>query len=598
VPDALPRRARVDAMLVGGIALVGLQAVVRIVLVSRGYFWQDDFLHLSQARTDGFSPDFILQDYNDHLEPAKFTVVWLVLELFGFSYAAAATTMVVLQLATSLALLWVLRRLFGHSVVLLVPFAAYLFTPLGLVSGTWWAASLEGLPLQLCMLLTIGAASVCLEVGSWRWAVASWAAFVLGLLFWEKALLILPALLATVVLVMLKGMRPAARWSYLRASWRLWVGHLVIALIYLVWYVTVIAFDSNQRSNDVDIGEVVDKLLLRTWLPGLFGGPWSGSGAENTLAATPGATVIVICVVLAAALVLGSFATRGIGAIEGWLLLACYLWADVFLVLVGRTDFASFLARDPRYVADALPIAVIAVCAAYAPPVDPAAARPPRVPAMVRRPVELLTGRISPAVVSSAVIVVICSALFTTTQTSGALRHEYARTYTESALGAARADPSLVLVDSSAPPVDVVAQPVSIIYSAAGVPVTFDAASTHLSILNGFGEPRPVTILAPALEERGPRRDCGWLVRREPKGIASVERADRRSVLRLGYFSGGSTTLEVTVGGLRQEVSSAPGLGEAFFPLGDSTGRLRVAVAAGHSPVCVSDVSVGVPWPS
>jgi hypothetical protein len=326
--------------------------------------------------------------------------------------------------------------------------------------------------------------------------------------------------------------------------------------------------------------------------------PWSGSGAENTLAAVPAAAVVAICVMLVAVVVLGSFAVRGLGAIEGWLLLVCYLSVDVTLVLVGRTDFASFLARDPRYVADALPIAVIAVCAAYAPPAEPASARPRRVPTIVRRPVERLAGRISPAIVSSAVIVIVCSGLFTTTQTSGALRHEYARTFTDTALAAARADPSLVLVDSSAPPTNVVAQPVSVLYSAAGVAVTFDVPSTHLSMLDGFGEPSPVTIVSPALEERGPRRDCGWLVRREPKGIADIEGADRRSVLRLGYLSGGSTTLEVTVGDLHQELSSGPGLGEAFFPLGDTHGRLRVAVASGHSPVCVSDVSVGVPWPS
>lgn len=596
--DERSRIAGADAMLIGGLALVVLQTVVRIVLVSRGYFWQDDFVHLSQARTDGFSADFILQDYNDHLEPAKFTAIWLVLELFGFSYAAAATTMVVLQLAASVALLWVLRRLFGNSVLLLLPFAAYLFTPLGLVSGTWWAASLEGLPLQVFMLIAIGAASAALDEGSWRWTATSWIAFAAGLLFWEKALLILPAVLGVVVLVMLRGLKVGVRWSYLRASWSFWAGYAVLAAAYLGWYAATITFDSDQGSAEADVGEVLDKVLLQTWLPGLFGGPWSSTGAENTIAATPEPAVVVLCAALAAAVVVGSFLLRGLGALEGWVLLVGYLAVDVALVVVGRTDYASFLARDPRYIVDALPIAVIAVCAAYA-PLPVTAADVESQSGSRARWIDRLTGRINPAILSSTVLVIVCSGLYTMTQTSGELRHTYAKDYTNNALAAARADRSLVLVDASAPPTGVVAQRVDVVYSAAGVDVTFDEPTTHLSILDGFGEPKPVRIVSPTFNERGPRPDCGWLVRRVPTTIVDLDPVtDSRSILRLGYLTGDSTTLAIEIGDARHEVFAPPGIGQAFVPLQAAGGELRVSVVSGHSPVCVSDVTVGVPWTS
>jgi hypothetical protein len=593
--DTRPQITGIDAMLIGGLALVVLQTVVRIVLVSRGYFWQDDFVYLSQARTDGFSADFILQDYNDHLQPGQFTLVWLVLQLFGYSYAAAATTMVVLQLAASLALLWVLRRLFGNSGLLLIPFAAYLFTPLGLAPGTWWAASLQALPLQIFMLIAIGAASAAIDRGSWRWTVTSWIAFAAGLLFWEKALLILPAVVGVVILVMLRGQKVRARWSRLRAAWGLWVGYLVIAVAYVGWYAATISFDSDQGTAEADVGQVLHKVLLQTWLPGLFGGPWSGTGAENTIAPTPEPAVVVLCVALAAAVVLGSLLLRGLSALEGWVLLVGYLAVDIALVVVGRTDYATFLARDPRYIVDALPIAVIAVCAAYAPrPVTAADAATLRT-----RWTDRLTERIGPAVLSSAVLVLVASGLYTMTQTSGELRHTYAKDYTNNALAAARADPSLVLVDSSAPPTAVVAQPVSVLYSAAGVDVAFDEPTTRLSILDGFGQPKPVNLVSRTLNKKGPRPDCGWLVDREPTSIVYIEPlTDHRSMLRLGYVTGDSTTLAIEVGDTRHEVFATTGLGDAFVPLPAAGGQLRVSVASGHSPVCVSDVTVGVPWPS
>ncbi|HKE69139.1 MAG TPA: hypothetical protein VKB55_07790 [Nocardioidaceae bacterium] len=594
--DTRPRITGIDAMLIGGLALVVLQTVVRIVLVSRGYFWQDDFVYLSQARTEGFSADFILQDYNDHLQPGQFTLVWLVLQLFGYSYAAAATTMVVLQLAASLALLWVLRRLFGNSSLLLIPFAAYLFTPLGLAPGTWWAASLQALPLQIFMLIAIGAASVAIDRGSWRWTVTSWIAFAAGLMFWEKALLILPAVVGVVVLVMLRGQKVRARWSRLRAAWGLWAGYVAIAVGYVGWYAATISFDSDQGTAEADVGQVLHKVLLQTWLPGLFGGPWSGTGAENTIAPTPEPAVVVLCVALAAAVVLGSFLLRGLGALEGWVLLVGYLAVDIALVVVGRTDYATFLARDPRYIVDALPIAVIAVCAAYAP--RPAIASDAASTSRTRW-IDRLAERIGPAVVSSAVLVLVASGLYTMTQTAGELRHTYARDYTNNALAAARADPSLVLADSSAPPTGVVAQPVSVLYSAAGVDVAFDQPTTRLSILDGFGQPKPVNLVSRTLNEKGPRPDCGWVVDRQPTSIAYLKPVtDHRSMLRLGYVTGDSTTLAIEVGDARHEVFATTGLGDAFVPLPAGGGQLRVSVASGHSPVCVSDVTVGVPWPS
>ena len=47
----------------------------------------------------------------------------------------------------------------------LPPAAAYLFTPLGLAPGTWWAAALQALPLQIFMLIAIGTGTQLAALG-------------------------------------------------------------------------------------------------------------------------------------------------------------------------------------------------------------------------------------------------------------------------------------------------------------------------------------------------------------------------------------------------------------------------------------------------
>ena len=104
----------------------------------------------------------------------------------------AVVVLVGLQAIASLLLLALLRLLFGRSPWVLVPFAAYLFTPLGLATATWLAAGLQAFPLQIALLgATIGLVRY-LDTGRVRWAVVWVAAHALGLLFWQKAGLVLP----------------------------------------------------------------------------------------------------------------------------------------------------------------------------------------------------------------------------------------------------------------------------------------------------------------------------------------------------------------------------------------------------------------------
>jgi hypothetical protein len=579
-------------MLAVGLWLVAGQAVVRAVVVGHGYFWQDDYVQLAQARRLGLSARFLFQDYNGHLQPGQYLLIWLTSRGTGLHYGVAGTTMVALQVLASVALLWALRQLFGTSFLLLIPFTAYLFTPLLLVAGTWWSASLQAFPLQIAMLSCIGAAARYFRSGDWRWMACSWAAFALGLCFWEKAVLILPALLGVNLLILERQAPLRARWQGLRTRAWFWVGHLVILGGYLITYLSVVG-TGGQLSGTTDVSTVFDRLIVQTFVTGIFGGPWTGRGVENTITADPNLITVVLTSAALVGLVVLSVLLRGRAAVSAWALLVGYLVLDVVLLAELRTGFSTFLARDPRYITDALPVATICVAAAFLP------RHPAKSPALDR---QTLPQRIEAGTTTSTgavfIVALAFSALITTTQVSYALRHGYSKAYATTALNSARQDPALHLVDAAAPPIEVVAKPISTIFAAAGVPVSVDQPSTQLKILDGFGRPQLVDFLAPTLVARGPKKDCGWVVGRGGLDIATIPApSPGGSVLRIGYLASAAWTMDITVGGEPMSLAVPKGLGVAYFPIGHRTGRLTVQVGSTGKGVCVSDVTAGAPWP-
>ena len=69
---------------------------------------------------------------------------------------------------------------------------------------------------------------------------------------------------------------------------------------------------------------------------------------------------------LAAAIVALTFRRNGTQALGPWLLVLLYVGAEaVALLLAGRTSFLLLVARDPRYVADAVPVVLIGATAAF-----------------------------------------------------------------------------------------------------------------------------------------------------------------------------------------------------------------------------------------
>ncbi|MGY1741071.1 MULTISPECIES: hypothetical protein [unclassified Blastococcus] len=585
-----PRRAwRPDAMLLCGVLLVLLQTGVRAAVVLPSYYWQDDFIHMEAAGRLGLTREFVVRDHNGHLEMGTNLVYWLLGRDAGPSFLPAALLLLAMQVVASCLLLSVLRQLFGRSPWLLVPFAGYLLTPLGLPAATWWAAGMQALPLQIAMLTAVGALVRAVRTRSWRWTAVSVAGTATGLFFWQKAVLVLPVLLGVLLLVEWAGEPPGRRLQLLAASWPRLLPHVLVVAAYLPLYVAV---SSPAQVVDPDAGRVLSgtgDTVLRMLLPGLLGGPWTGRGAENTLFPDVGDGVAALAAALTLAIVAGSVWLRGARALQGWLLVAGYVAVDVALLQLGRADFLDITARDPRYITDALPVVAIGVCAAFSGP-----RRERRAPARIPR-------TLPAGAAALAVGVLAAGCLLSTSFVAGELQHRQSRAYVDAVVRAMDEHPDVSVVSTALPGQVVMARypDVAGLLRAVGEDRPFDRPGTDLRVFDERGELRPVVLLEPALERSGPVAGCGWPLAGtwQPVGELAVD-SPHPQVLRLRYATAQAATLHVSVGGRDQELRLPAGAGQAGFVVTGERGPVELrATGAPPGSVCADGVVVGVPWP-
>jgi hypothetical protein len=584
---AVDLRRRLDPMLLAGASLILLQTVVRAVIVFPSYYWQDDFGHLDLARRLGLSQEFLVRDYNSHLEIGPNLVYWLFGSSGSLSFAPAALSLVVMQLLASCLLLAVLRQLFGRSPWLLLPFAGYLFTPLGLPVATWWAAGLEAMPLQIAMLLSLLGVIRAVREHSWRWAAVSVGGHVLGLLFWEKAALILPTLVAALLLVEWAGEPFGRRLLLLGRQWRYLVPHGIVLALYIPFYLSVVDFSDVLTRDRPSLLSTSSEALFRLLIPGIFGGPWTTSGAENTVFPYPPNAVAVFFVVLFLAIVAGSVLLRGGRAFNGWAFLGGYVAVD--LILLNRAELIGLAVRDPRYITDSLPIIAIGFCAAFTGPLVQR-----RLPASVGRP-GTVPG--SPMAVTAFLM---ASSLLTSFLLAGGLQHRDTRNFAFGVVKAMDSNPGVSVINGPVPANLNGFTDLDRMLQALGEERTFDQPGIDVRMFDGLADLRPIMVVDPRLQKSGPDPDCGWTVEGEWQRLGALPDPGRGSqVLRLGYVTGQEATLQLAVGGREQSFPVSPGLGHVTFVVTGQQGEIAVRVADVVSGgLCVVDVEVGAPWPA
>ncbi|MBG0828138.1 hypothetical protein HS041_10200 [Planomonospora sp. ID67723] len=332
-------------------------------LLGRSYFAEDDIVFIGRAAEETFGWDDLSRVHIGHLMPGALALVRAITAVSAYDWTLVSIVILVLRAGAALALLRLLRLMFGTRPLILVPLAFFLFAPANFQAGTWLAAAINILPLQIAMLMALSSQVLLIRTGRWRHAFAGLGWTCAGLLFFEKAVVIPAVVFAFTVLLTAKerGVLGAVRRHSV-----LWLVHLALAGGYLVVY--------GLASGGGGIGRALPGLhrameysaaFLGATVPTLLvGGPvtWGAETTAGPLVA-PGVVEIVVAWTVLVAIVVVTCRRRPAAA-WAWALGAGYLIvADGLLIMFGRPDSAHH-AFESRYIADAIPL--VAVCLALA----------------------------------------------------------------------------------------------------------------------------------------------------------------------------------------------------------------------------------------
>ncbi|HET9139851.1 hypothetical protein [Actinophytocola sp.] len=575
--------------------IAAVPLVVHAIAALNGYFWQDDFvITFRAAQANPVDPGYLFQPYNgEHLAPGMFLLAWVVTTLAPLSYPVAVLPVLVMQAVMA----WLFWRLlvdcFGKRRALLVPFAAFTFSPLILLPVLWWAYALQLIPLLLAMIGALDAQVRYLRHGRRRHAVYTVLWTVFGLAFYIKAAVIPVLLLAVTLLLM-----PGGWWTALRTALRryapLWLAHAALLAGFIAFYLSATTTDVEAGGDRSGFGELVRRMFLDTFLPGMFGGPLGSSTSGVAWAAPPIAMRIATIVLAAVIVVAGLVRGRGRAALA-WLVLAGYLAFDVILLVVVRLPLVGAVAgTDPRYVADAVPVALLCASFAFLAPVpltdEP---EPEPVPARGRRRVGLA--------VAALTVVFMGLATLTHVRQAPAAQSGAAKEYVATAEQALASQPDLVLFDGAVPDQVMVswfladAKPSRVI-GLLGERPRFDQAAEKMYLLDRTGEPREISRLEHAVHGvAGTAKDCGHLVTDAPTLVRLTGFLWGKYVARLEYYTADSGPGWVNVGDKVVPVEFQRGAHVLFVPTDGFFDTVTLRRATRVAPVCVTEVLVGEP---
>lgn len=375
------------------VALIVVQLTIRSIMVSRSWFLVDDFVFLSDIARglDDFA--WYTRIHQGHFMPISFVLVKIG-SLFGpWSWAAAATEIIVMQALASVGCWAMLRVVFGNRPAILLGLGFYLFSPLTMPTVMWWAVAINQLPHQIACFGAIAAHVVFLRTRRWRPALVATAFLVLGYGTYTKTLLLPVVLVIITMSYFASGPLPRRVWDSLRLYWRAWALYGVLTLAFVIVYVrSAPASASPARTSLLDLAQTS---FLESFGATLAGGPWRwtpfGAGPISYGAApTLG---VVLASMLIAAFVVWSWARNERSLRALWAPLV-YVAASVVLVFVGRAFYlvllgSSQVGRQVQYFSDVAPIVALAMVSMTVPVVG--AVEPLR-----RRRVGLIDVRVAP----------------------------------------------------------------------------------------------------------------------------------------------------------------------------------------------------------
>lgn len=597
---------RSNSVMLIAVILIAAELWWKAVFLGHFYFRQDDFQWMDQALSAKFGWSYLMKVDNGYLMPGGFALTWLMARASVYDWTLASVIMLVLLAAASLALLRLLRTLFGARPWILIPLVVYLFTPLTFPGLSLWDATVQWLPVQLTLFMATEAHVRHVRTGKPGPAIAAAAWVVAGMAFCDQGFLIPFLLFALTSAFLMPGSWPRAALATLRRYFRTWLLYAVLVGGYVVLFLIQLAGGNQQPVKPgatVGILDFVSTALRVSFIPAALGGPWHwfSNGEYGYASETP--VLTELSWVVAAVIIIVSLWYRR-HALRAWVILACWLAvADILPVVIARVGIsnASFLALNLHYFADSAAVLAICIGLAFWPVVgEPDAYR------AARPPVPVLAG--------AAVLLVACflagsiwSGRTYIADTSTAAESSYIATATQAVK---QAPAGTVIVSAPAPATLIdpglfgrasntqeVVGPLAPASSRLRWTTSPSGLIPNLMIFDSLGRLWPAMVAGVASVHAPAKRGC-WPVTTTGAQIPVSGNLYNWFWTVHVWYSGPAATLQVQYGKGENAVTVPAGTHDVYVPVTGSGSMVVISSSAGSTPVCVSRLTVGSMQPT
>ena len=348
-----------------GLAVIAGGLAFRIWSLAGSWFYFDDLAFLSAGTNDPLTWDFVGRNYAGHLMPGGWLVIKGLATWAPYRWGAWAGFLVVVQLIASLGMLRLLRSMFGDTRIVLVLLAGYCFLIFTVPAGLWFAAGINQLPFQVALVFGLHAHLAYLRTHRWQSLVATLAWTVLGLAFYEKAVLLFGFYALFALCWFARGTlseRFVALWRDYRVGI---IAHGAIAVPYVAIYLEF-GLHGTQPAGTL-IASVGYRLVAVAFSTGVIGGPFEWRSMSANSLADPSDLISLGSWVALGSLVYYAYTTRTTSR-RAWSLIVFSLAADVYLLASARANLVGpDIGLEYRYQTESAAIVVLAIGLAFLP---------------------------------------------------------------------------------------------------------------------------------------------------------------------------------------------------------------------------------------
>ena len=347
-----PARTSTPRLLAVGVgAVLTVQLVTCLWLLSRSYFTQEDFGELQAYHQRPFGAELLKTSVFGHLMPGLILVERIVGGWFRGSWVAASAFTCLVQLGGTIAFTRVLLALHGRRWWLPWPVAAFALGVVGLNTVSWWAATLAP---QVAVATSISAVGCALRFDATRrlrHLASLLVMFALAVAFFEKSVLV-SAYLGIFVLLVGPGAPSEGwreRWHRVVTLWPVWLVLGVVSALDLAVYFHGAYLD--EAGGGAGVGRTTG-YLARALPEGVF---TSLIGAARPVSSLPGPGWLTPLVATTVALAVVAFTClRSTLACRAWLWFAITAALSQVLVARGRLGLQGTAAvvSELRYQVD------------------------------------------------------------------------------------------------------------------------------------------------------------------------------------------------------------------------------------------------------